>query len=301
LKSSFLTIKATVTKHYPRLIEAAAALTLFASSAAAANIPWDRIPDARGLSDPQRAVVTQVLQTGHSYGGCDTTFTLLRCLDADDPIAMRLANFVARRAAANRPAADILSSLNHRKLSAFPVRTFAPDLAGLVPSGNPDAPIRVVIYADFTCSYCVVAAQALRELSIANPDLFSLWFKNYPLAQDVQAIPAARAYLAAVRQGKGWEMHDELFAHSEALDDRELEACAQKAGVDLDQYYTDVTSDVLEPQIKAEKAEGVSFGVHKTPGIFINGKPFLGIKTKVELLDRIEEERDLRAASTKIK
>ena len=63
--------------------------------------------------------------------------------------------------------------------------------------------------------------------------------------------------------------------------------------MDLDWYRRDLASAELWDQVRAEKAEGVSCGVERTPGILVNGRLYRGIKTKRELLDRIEEELDL--------
>ncbi len=261
---------------------------LAAAPAGGQDIPWDRIPDASRLTAAQRNVAAEALREAPCYGGC--VGTVLDCLLADDPVGARLANFIARRAAAARPLETILDSVRNRELSAFPNTTFDVDVTGLVPSGRADAPVRVVVFADFECPYCRVAMKALRDISRNDSSHVSLWYKNYPLTQDERAIPAALAYLAAVRQGKGWEMNDLLFAHADDLSDAVLEACAAQAGLDLARYRADIASPELIERVHSEKREGVSFGIHKTPGILVNGKLYRGIGTEVELRDRIDEE-----------
>jgi protein-disulfide isomerase len=269
----------------------AAAAMLWSSSLRADDVPWDRIPDAAILTASQRSVVTDVLSNAHCYGAC--TSTILECLRAGDATAFRLANFVARRASENRSINSILTSVKNRKLSAFPDKTCNVDLTALTPAGNADAPVRVVMFGDFDCPYCKVAAIALRELANEMPTQVSLWFKNYPLTQDIRATPAAVAYLAAERQGLGWEMYDALFAHEGELSDSALATCAVGVGVDVEQYRADVQLDELRTRIQAEKEEGVRCGFTKVPGILVDGKPYLGIKTKRELRDRIEEELEM--------
>lgn len=278
-------------KHTLRIAVVAAMATLWSVSPRADGVPWDQIQDAKTLGATQRAVAADVLSNAHSYGAC--TGTILDCLRTGDATALRLANFVARRAAENRSINSILSSVTNRKLSAFPDKTFDVNLNALAPAGNADAPVRVVMFGDFDCPYCKVAAIALRELANEMPAQVSLWFKNYPLAQDERAIPAAIAYLAAERQGLGWEMYDALFAHAGELSDSALASCAAKVGADLDQYRADLQLGELRDRIKQEKTEGVRCGFTKVPGILVNGKPYLGIKTKPELRDRIEEELEI--------
>ncbi len=269
-----------------------AALTT--TQAGAQDVPWNKIRDAAALDAAQKQVARDALETAPCYGGCEGT--VLDCLLSGDPFGMRMANFIARRAAAKRPLQSILDSVRNRELSAFPDTTFSVGVAGLVPSGKADAPVRVVMFADFECPFCRVAAAALRDISREMPDSVSVWFKNYPLAQDDRAIPAALAHLAAERQGKGWEMHDLLFAHAHNLSDAALDSCATLAGLDLAKYRADIQSKELLARIRAEKAEGRSYGIDKTPGILINGKLYRGIGTKVELEDRIREEFDILRA-----
>lgn len=268
-------------------------LAVLTTAAVAQDIPWDRIPDAKGLDKSQRDVAAQALETAPCYGGC--VGSVLDCLLTDDPFGIRLANFIARRAALGRPLENILDSVHYRQISAFPDTTYDVDVTGLVPSGNPNAPVRVVMFADFQCPYCKVAATALREISREIPDTVSLWFKNYPLSQDDRAIPAALAHLAAERQGKGWEMHDLLFAHAPDLSDAVLDSCATELGLDMARYHADIGSKELLERVREEKMQGISFGIHKTPGILVNGKLYHGIGTKVELRDRIDEEAGIVA------
>jgi len=276
------------------IIGAVAALALWAFSACAEDIPWDKIHDAHNLTGAQKQMAADVLRTAFCYGPCQQR--VLDCLLAGDPIGTRLANFIARRVTAGRPVHVILDELAKRKDSAFPIKTFSPNLDGLVPLGPPDAPVRVVIYADFDCGYCRAAVTALREIVKERPGQVSLWFKNFTLAQEANAVPAALAYLAAERQGKGWEMAEALFRHEGTLDDAALAECADAAGVDLDQYRADLAKPELRDRVRVEKAEILSYGARSAPGILIHGKLYDGSKTKVELLDRIDEEIYLLAA-----
>lgn len=270
-------------------------LAVLAATAAgpATDIPWSRIPDADSLTAAQRQVMETTLRTVPCYGPCRGS--ILDCLERGDLFGARLSNFVARRAAENKPVDIIRKEIENRRLSAFPTDSCRVDLSSLVPAGNPNAPIRVVIFADFDCPFCKTAAVALRELNRSTPDTFSFWFNNFPLAQDERANAAAIAYLAAEKQGKGWPMFDMLFGNEGGLSDAALESCADGAGLDMAQYHADIKDPALKRRVLAEKAEGVACGFTRVPGILIDGKPYHGIKTKRELLDRIEEEEDIVA------
>ena len=150
----------------------------------------------------------------------------------------------------------------------------------------------MVVYADFECPYCNVAAPALRRISQEKTGLIVYYYKNFPLKQHKSALESAQALLAAEKQGKFWPMYDLLY-ESDDLSQDVLNQCASKLALDLERFKKDMQSkDVLE-RIRKEKMEGLALGVIGTPGIFINGKFYQGIKTEAELRDRIEEEKDI--------
>lgn len=86
------------------------------------------------------------------------------------------------------------------------------DISDDCPSKGPaGAPITIIEYTDFQCHYCAKGAKTLDQVMQMYPDKVRVVFKNNPLSFHKQALPAAKAALAADRQGKFWEYHDLLF------------------------------------------------------------------------------------------
>ena len=85
------------------------------------------------------------------------------------------------------------------------------------------------------------------------------------------AEPAARAALAANKQGKFWEYHDQLFAE-EKITRSSLDRIANKINLDLKQFKKDMDSQELRQQVINDIAEANKLGVTGTPTIFVNGK-----------------------------
>jgi hypothetical protein len=106
-------------------------------SAVAGDVPWKRIPDARNLKPEERDVAARAISTAACYGGC--AGTILDCLNRNDPTGMRLANFVARRAAAGADFDRLMTAVDKRPSppSADTMRRLA---ARLHPAIN--APVR---------------------------------------------------------------------------------------------------------------------------------------------------------------
>ena len=82
--------------------------------------------------------------------------------------------------------------------------------------GPDDAPVTLVEYGDFECSYCGQAEGVIRELLASHGDDVRYVWRHLPL-NDVHpsAQLAAEAAEAAAAQGKFWEMYDMLLGHQE--------------------------------------------------------------------------------------
>src|SRR5262249_7492030 len=92
--------------------------------------------------------------------------------------------------------------------------------------GTSRAPVTIVLFSDFECPYCVKAENTLRSLEAANPGKVRVAFRHRPLPMHEHAKLAAKASMAAERQGRFWEYHDVLVAHREALQRADLERYA---------------------------------------------------------------------------
>jgi protein-disulfide isomerase len=139
--------------------------------------------------------------------------------------------------------------------------------------GPKDAPVTITMFSDFQCPFCSRATPIVDEVMKAYPDKVNFVMKQFPLRQiHPNADPAARAALAAGKQGKFWEMHDELYVNSRTLTPETMKGLAEKLGLDVAKWEADMESDELKKQVDAELALGQSVNVRGTPTFFINGK-----------------------------
>lgn len=139
------------------------------------------------------------------------------------------------------------------------------------------AEVTIVEFSDFECPYCGRAhpliSRALREFE----GRVRLVFKHYPLSGHENAQPAARAAIAAMRQGKFWEMHDMLFENQLALTASDLESYARRLGLDVERFRRDMEDDETQALIDRNRREGRDVQVRGTPSIFVNGRRFSGL------------------------
>lgn len=143
--------------------------------------------------------------------------------------------------------------------------------------GNPDSDLIIVEYGDYQCPYCGAAYPVLKEIMKEFGDQIGFVFRNFPLSEIHQyATSAAVAAEATNLQGKFWEMHDAIYENQEYLDERFLFELAERIGLDLQKFKTDIQKTELENKVNSDFESGVMSGVNGTPSFFINGKKFNG-------------------------
>ena len=98
-----------------------------------------------------------------------------------------------------------------------------------------------------------------------------LVFKNLPLSFHKNAKPAAIAALAAGKQGKYWEMHDELFKKQRGLTAEYFLKSAETIGLNIDQFKKDLTDEALAKQVADDEKAARGLGINGTPGFLVNG------------------------------
>ena len=145
------------------------------------------------------------------------------------------------------------------------------DLANAPTIGPANAKITIVEFSDFQCPFCSRGAKTVKEVMKAYPNDVKVAFKNLPLPFHQQAVPAAKAALAAGKQGKFWEMHDVLFENQQNLTDELFVAQAGKLGLNVEKFKTDMASEEIAKQIEADKALAEKQGIQGTPFFYVNG------------------------------
>ncbi len=156
--------------------------------------------------------------------------------------------------------------------------------------GNPDAPAVLVVYGDYECPYSRRAAQEIGLVRRRfDEGRLLVAFRQFPLDKHPHARAAAEAAEAAARQGRFWEMHDALYAHSRALEDDDLRAYAADIGLDVERFEDDLAGGAPAARVEEDLASGAASGVHGTPTLFVNGRRYSGFYDAETLADVLDE------------
>jgi predicted DsbA family dithiol-disulfide isomerase len=142
--------------------------------------------------------------------------------------------------------------------------------------------ITVVEVIDFDCRYCRMTHDALDELLASRKEAVQRIRFVLPLRAHKNARPAARAYLAALQQGKGDEMAAVLWAAKERSPTT-CERLAGNLGLNLDSY----NAFVADPATDREIDHRIEWLDEKTcpglPVIWIENQELAGAQTPAAL------------------
>jgi protein-disulfide isomerase len=146
---------------------------------------------------------------------------------------------------------------------------------GKAPFKGPEgAPVTLVEFADFECPYCALMSPVLEKMWQAHQNDVRYVYKFMPLSGHPHGEISARAGVAAMMQGKFWEMHDKMFANRDHLEQADLDNYAREIGLDLKKFHADATSQAATDFLAADRKQADALGVQGTPTIYINGREF---------------------------
>ncbi len=163
---------------------------------------------------------------------------------------------------------------------------------GGVSHGSQMAAVTIVEFSDYECPHCARAVPVLRQIERDFEGRVRVVHMNFPLTGHIHGMPAARAALAAGRQGKFWEMHYLLFENQHHLEPADIERYATQLELDLPRFRTDQAAPEIEAQIATTRREGERLDIGGTPTIYINSRRYELNLEREPLRQWVQEELD---------
>jgi len=156
--------------------------------------------------------------------------------------------------------------------------------------GPEDAPIVIVEFSDFRCTFCRrFAAETKDQLLEQYGDQIRFVYRDYPQIDNMSFV-AAMAAECADDQGQFWAYHDLLFANQPQLNDAVLVQLAGQLEMDTDIFTACFEDQVHRDEVIADYNAGRSLAPLGTPTFFINGRPVIGARPFQDFVTVIEEE-----------
>jgi protein-disulfide isomerase len=157
--------------------------------------------------------------------------------------------------------------------------------------GDAAAPITIVEFSDFQCTFCQRVQPTLLEVLAKYKGKVNLAYRDFPLAQiHPRAHKAAQASRCALEQGRFWEYHDILYANIERLADDDLAGYAAKAGLDGLKFASCLKSDKYAAAVDEDARAAQNAGLTGTPGFVVNGTVLEGAQPVSAFVETIESE-----------
>ncbi|WP_309627867.1 thioredoxin domain-containing protein [Brevundimonas sp.] len=139
--------------------------------------------------------------------------------------------------------------------------------------GPDDAKVTVVEFFDYRCPGCKAVSEDYLALIRANPDVRFV-FKEWPIldrGDDTSSNYAARAALAAHRQGRYLAVHQALMAEN-GLTRESVDRILAANGVDMAQAAAVIADTGTDRLLADIHTTGATLGLVGTPTFLINGK-----------------------------
>lgn len=166
---------------------------------------------------------------------------------------------------------------------------------GLTPVlGNPAGDVTVVLFSDYNCGYCRAVVPMLEQLVQEDPGV-RIVVREFPILGPGSDV-AARAALAANKQGKYADFHHGLFAGDGPVDPDSITALAKDIGLDMTRFETDRASPAVQAEIRASHDLGRKLGIRGTPGFVIGTRVYPGAMPLELMKQAVDEARTQQKA-----
>lgn len=160
---------------------------------------------------------------------------------------------------------------------------------GTPAAGNPDATVTVVEFLDYRCGYCRRVAPDVKALIAGDPDVRVVYMELPILGP--RSDEAARAALAAARQGAYAPMHDALMS-TDIDPPGTIESVARTLGLDMERFARDREDPAFDETIARTRVLARALGITGTPGFVIGTRIVRGAMPRAALERAVTEARD---------
>lgn len=159
-------------------------------------------------------------------------------------------------------------------------------------AGNAKGDISIVVFFDYNCGYCKQTLPQLQSISERDP-LVRIVFKEFPVLGP-QSMFAARAALAAGRQGKYVEFHNALMIAENTGEDS-IKSISKTLGVDYSKLQKDMADPQIDEQITRTQRLAESLDINGTPAYIIGDQIIPGAINAESLTNIMAAQRRILA------
>ncbi len=158
-------------------------------------------------------------------------------------------------------------------------------------AGNPKGDVTIVEFFDYNCGYCRRAMPDLVKL-IENDDKVRVVFKEFPILRR-ESEGAARVVLAAIKQGKYFDLHRAMFETKGIASEESALKVAAELGLDVDKLKQDMKAPEIDKAIRNVRELANKLGVQGTPFYLVGDRVVPGAPADLydQLATKVSEVR----------
>ena len=156
--------------------------------------------------------------------------------------------------------------------------------------GNVNGSLVVYEFSDYNCGYCKRLFPTIQQLLANNKDVRFV-VKEFPILSQSSLI-AARAGVAAQKQGKFPAFHREMMIYRGQVSEAAIMAAARTAHIDLTQLRQDMDSPATNSIIDRTRASAAALDINGTPALVVGETIIPGAVSIEKLQDAINLERE---------
>lgn len=156
-------------------------------------------------------------------------------------------------------------------------------------AGNPNGDVTMVEFFDYNCSWCKKGMPEVMQLLEKDKGLRFV-LKEFPIFGEDSEY-AARAALAARKQGKYWELHLAMLGHEGKIKKDDVDRIAQETGLDLDRLRKDMEMPEIAEAILRNQELAQRLAINGTPAFIIGSTVVPGYLPAEGLAEKIQDVR----------
>ncbi len=158
--------------------------------------------------------------------------------------------------------------------------------------GPADAPITIVEFSDYECSFCARwHQQVYKRLLQEYEGKIRFVYRDFPLDSiHPNATPAAMAAHCAGEQEAYFLFHDAVFSYQYGFGRDAYISYATELGLDVNAFQTCLDEKRYASKVEEDLRYGYSIGVSSTPTFFVNGIAIVGAQPYEVFQQVIEKE-----------
>jgi len=157
-------------------------------------------------------------------------------------------------------------------------------------SGGKDADVTIVEFFDYQCGFCKRVLSTVVSVIENDPKIRVVW-KEFPILGPTSEF-AARAAMAAERQGKYLQFHTNVMGARGQLTPQKVLRIAEKIGLDVERLKKDMAAPEITKYLADTAQLAQALGITGTPGFVIGDKIVGGAIDKAKMQELIAAMRN---------